>query len=324
MALSRRSLALPADPPSVRLARAWVAEVLAEIGRPELVPTAQLGVSELVTNAIIHAQPPLTVSVTGPVTHPRVEVTDHGPGTLHPVGLTMTDDELPVTFGRGLALVAMNARHWGAEPGPDGFGKRIWFEPAEEMHEDADMSGLFRSFDDVEFEDHGTPPEDSVRVVLRNLPAQLFAQLRRYHMELRRELRLLALSDADRYPIAVTATAMFARTDEERRVTSGVSRLDAAIARGETSVDLEYAVPASAPQTMATAYQLMQDCYRTLAEEHLLAVTPPEALRRLQTWYFGEFARQGRGEAPRPWDGPLELEGPLEGAGANQAAGSTC
>jgi anti-sigma regulatory factor (Ser/Thr protein kinase) len=306
---------------ALRASRAWVAEVLREIGRPELVPTAQLGVSELVTNAIIHAQPPLTVAVTGPVSHPRIEVTDHGTGSLRPITLAMADEE-PATFGRGLALVAMNARHWGAETGPDGSGKRVWFEPATEMHGEADLSGLFRSFDDVEFEDIGNPPSDSVTVVLRNLPAQLFAQLRRFHLELRRELRLLALSDPDRYPIAVAATAMFARTDEERRVTSGVSRLDAAIGRGQLSVDLEYAVPASAPATMAEAFALMQECYRTLADEHLLAITPPDELRRLQAWYFGEFARQGRGEEPRAWDGPLELDGSLEGAMVSRAATS--
>jgi anti-sigma regulatory factor (Ser/Thr protein kinase) len=309
VSLSRRSLALPADPASVRLARAWTAEVLSEIGRAELVPTAQLGVSELVTNAIIHGRPPLTVAVTGPVSHPRIEVTDHGPGSLHPMRLG-TDDGPPATYGRGLALVAMNSRHWGAEALPDGIGKRVWFEPAEDMHPEEDPAGLFRSFDDVEFEDLGTPPADSVRVVLRNLPAQLFAQLRRYHMELRRELRLLALSDPDRYPIAVAATETFARTDDERRVTTGVSRLDAAINAGQLSVDLEYDVPSSAPATMEHAFALMTECYRTLADEHLLAITPPDELRRLQAWYFGEFLRQGRGEPAQPWDGALELDPP--------------
>jgi anti-sigma regulatory factor (Ser/Thr protein kinase) len=322
--LSRRSLALPAAPPSVRLARSWVCEVLVEIGRPELVSTAQLGVSELVTNAIIHGRPPLTVAVTGPVTHPRIEVTDHGTGALHPMNLAVAEDGVPATFGRGLALVAMNARLWGAEPTPDGFGKRVWFEPAEEMHEQADVTGLFRSFDDVEFEDPGAPSTDSVRIVLRNLPAQLFAQLRRYHLELRRELRLLALSDPGRYPIAVEATEMFALTDEERRSTSGVSRLDAAIGRGQLAVDLEYAVPASAPATMERALDLLQECYRTLADEHLLAVTPPEELQRLQSWYFSEFARQGRGEPARAWDGPVALDRSRERAGMDAAADPAC
>ena len=67
MPLTKRSLVLPASPPSVKLARSWVSKILAEIGREDLVDAAQLGVSELVTNALIHSQPPLSVRVRGTV-----------------------------------------------------------------------------------------------------------------------------------------------------------------------------------------------------------------------------------------------------------------
>src|SRR6201747_2582884 len=77
--LTKRSLVLPASPPSVRLARSWVSQILAEIGREDLVDAAQLGVSELVTNALIHSQPPLSVRVRGTVDHPRIEVGDSSP-----------------------------------------------------------------------------------------------------------------------------------------------------------------------------------------------------------------------------------------------------
>lgn len=304
--LSMRSLALPADPLSVRLARSWVGEVLTEVGRPELVPSAQLGVSELVTNAIIHAGPPLTVAVTGPVEHPRIEVTDHGAGELR-VNLAMGDDDFPATFGRGLTLVATVAARWGSEPGPDGFGKRVWFEPAVEMLDDLRRSVPYHPSDNQVFRDNGVQPVGAVTIVLGNFPARMFAQLRRYHMELRRELRLLTLSDPDRYPIAVTGTQLFARIDAERRMTSGVGRLDDAIARGLATVDLEYAVPPGAPATMGEAYAFLQECYRWFADEHLLAINPPEPLRRLQGWYFGEFVRQGDGEPPTAWTGEVEL-----------------
>ena len=68
---------MPAGPPSVRLARAWVSEILEEIDREDLVFAAQLGVSELVTNAILHGQPPVTVGVRGTRERPRIEVTEH-------------------------------------------------------------------------------------------------------------------------------------------------------------------------------------------------------------------------------------------------------
>ena len=69
MPLTKRSLVLPASPPSVKLARSWVSKILAEIGREDLVDAAKLGVSELVTNALIHSQPPLSVRVRGTVDH---------------------------------------------------------------------------------------------------------------------------------------------------------------------------------------------------------------------------------------------------------------
>jgi anti-sigma regulatory factor (Ser/Thr protein kinase) len=83
-----------------------------------------LVVTELVTNAVLHARsaPILTVAV-GPSAI-RVEVFDDGPGTprLRPLG-----DE-PVTSGRGLALVDMVAESWGVAPsGPGGApGKTVW------------------------------------------------------------------------------------------------------------------------------------------------------------------------------------------------------
>ena len=79
VSLTKRSLVLPATPPSVKLARSWVSKILEEIGRGDLVDAAQLGVSELVTNALIHSQPPLSVRVRGTIDHPRIEVVDSSP-----------------------------------------------------------------------------------------------------------------------------------------------------------------------------------------------------------------------------------------------------
>ena len=54
-------LLLDPDPQSVRRARVWIGEELERLGRPDLVDSAELGISELVTNAILHADPPITV-----------------------------------------------------------------------------------------------------------------------------------------------------------------------------------------------------------------------------------------------------------------------
>ena len=76
MPLNRPPLALGRGARGVQDARRWVAGLCTEIGRPELSECAQLGVSELVTNALLHGEPPFTVRMRGTAEHPRVEVRD--------------------------------------------------------------------------------------------------------------------------------------------------------------------------------------------------------------------------------------------------------
>lgn len=305
--LTKRSLALPADPAAVRLARSWVGDVLTEVGRPELAPGAKQAVSELVTNAILHADPPLAVRVRGTHDHPRVEVSDGSPRALRPARFPEDGDAIN-TFGRGLSLVAVNSVLWGWEHNTDGTGKTVWFEPAAEMHDDVDLEAV--RAESATFARPATEPvslEAFVPIHLRNMPARLFGELRRYHFELRRELRLLAFSDPDQYPLALRVSEVFARGDAERAATWGIDALDNAIVGGVESVDLHYRVPESAPATMTELLDLFGQVREHFADEQLLALTPSAVLVELQEWYFTEFGRQARGEEPLPWDGPTRL-----------------
>lgn len=309
--LTRRSLVLPASPPSVKLARSWVTRVLGEIGRDDLVDSAQLGVTELVTNALIHSRPPLSVRVRGTVDHPRIEVVDSSP--VPPQRLPTLDspadlDDLDVTtFGRGLALVAMSSSRWGSDLGLDGRTKSVWFEPGTDATESPREGELFAfTVDPVELEEQG--PE-RVDVHLLDLPVQLFSTWRRFFFELRRELRLLSISAPDDYPLAVRLTDVIEQSDRERRVADGIGRLDEAIAEGRERVDLHYRVPLTAPATMAEARDLLGEVFAAFSEEHLLAVRPADELVSLAWWYLSEFERQGTGEPPLPYDGPLTVAG---------------
>jgi anti-sigma regulatory factor (Ser/Thr protein kinase) len=307
---TKRSLVLPASPPSVKLARSWVSRVLTEIGRSDLVDSAALGVSELVTNALIHSRPPLSVRIRGTVDHPRIEVVDSSPVPPQraPVVPQPEDvDDLNVTtFGRGLDLVAMMSSRWGSDLAHDGRSKSVWFEPTDGARGTRADGGEVFDFD-PDFDDG--PPVDENRVALRllNVPARIFAEMRRYHFEVRRELRLLAMTAPGDYPLAVEITDVFRQSDRERRAAAGVSRLDKAISDEVVSVDLDYSIPASTPATMARLRDLLVECYRAFSEEHMLALRPPDLIVRLQNWYFTEFERQARGEEPVPWDGPTSM-----------------
>ncbi|HSC03038.1 MAG TPA: MEDS domain-containing protein [Solirubrobacteraceae bacterium] len=82
---------------------------------------AQLVVSELATNAVIHAGTPFSVAVRSDGSAVRISVQDWS--SMQPV---MREDNPDALAGRGLRLIAMVSRSWGVEYGPD--GKTVWAE----------------------------------------------------------------------------------------------------------------------------------------------------------------------------------------------------
>ncbi len=300
MPWNERTLALPPSPPSVRVARRWVAEVLEEVGRPELVESAQLGVTELVTNALLHARPPVTVRVRGTIDHPRVEVTDH---SLLPPQRTGSGEQL-VTFGRGLDLVASHANRWGSDINLYGTGKTVWFEPVKDPHPADEVESLQFSMEEaLAALGEETEPAHRMRIRLLDMPVQHFARLRVHFNELGREARIWALTEPERHPGAQELTEIFLDAERQRRQAAGVDQLDRAIAEGVEYADLDYWVTPDSPDTMARLGRVLELVYDSPDERGLLPSTRPKdpLLLELQRWYLNEFVRQGRGEAPMPW-----------------------
>ena len=101
--------------------------MLGDLGAQELEESAELGVSELVTNAVLHAHTPCTVSVlVQPGGGVRIAVADRSP-----VPVQERSFGLVATTGRGLRLVASVSTAWGVEvlPAGGGPGKSVRFEP---------------------------------------------------------------------------------------------------------------------------------------------------------------------------------------------------
>ncbi|GAA2728724.1 ATP-binding SpoIIE family protein phosphatase [Streptomyces nogalater] len=114
---------LDSAPGEVPRARRLVRERLLEWGLPQAVETAELLVSEVVTNAVLHAASDrigLRIVRTDAL---LFEVTDDEPA-LPALLSTAPDDE----FGRGLRVVSRLAREWGASA--TGHRKTVWFEQA--------------------------------------------------------------------------------------------------------------------------------------------------------------------------------------------------
>jgi len=304
------SIKIDPDPQSVKVARDWVVAELASMGRSELADAAELGVSELVTNAILHATPPISVRVGGTQAHPRIEVHDNS--LAAPTMRDMTDDErLLATVGRGLGIVAMFSATWGAEITHQ--GKVIWFEPTAEPVPDAldrvrpgDVFDLSLVVQRRLEEDESAADLYDVRLL--GMPVQLFARHRAWYEEVRRELRLLALNHGEDYPVARELSEVTLQVEQERSLATGIDELDAAVRRGDERVDLTYRVPTSAAVTMIRLRDLLGQVDEFCREQRLLTLTPSRQMLALRQWYLGEFRRQADGEAPLPWPGGYQVD----------------
>ncbi|HKO28436.1 MAG TPA: MEDS domain-containing protein [Solirubrobacteraceae bacterium] len=84
---------------------------------------AQLVVSELATNAVIHAGTPFSVGIRYDGSAVRISVQDWS--LTQPI---MRDNNPRALSGRGLRLISMVSRAWGIDYGPD--GKTVWAELA--------------------------------------------------------------------------------------------------------------------------------------------------------------------------------------------------
>ncbi|WP_345628575.1 ATP-binding protein [Rugosimonospora acidiphila] len=118
----RHSVRLPPDRHAPEQARLTVDRSCAEWGVSRLSQLAQVIVSELVTNAVVHARTPmeLTVRLVGKVLH--LAVRDGDPRSLvDPGGGVDADGH---GYGRGLLIVDSMSDGWGCAP--TGEGKVVW------------------------------------------------------------------------------------------------------------------------------------------------------------------------------------------------------
>jgi anti-sigma regulatory factor (Ser/Thr protein kinase) len=116
-----RERAFPKSNESVRAARQFVTETIQRWGYTELIDDASVVVTELVTNAILHARSPFSVVVGSRDGRLRIAVRDANqtpPARRTPVDLQ--------AGGRGLGVIDALADRSGCELTPD--GKMIWAE----------------------------------------------------------------------------------------------------------------------------------------------------------------------------------------------------
>jgi anti-sigma regulatory factor (Ser/Thr protein kinase) len=116
-------LELPGTPAAPSVARLFIRNLCEEWGASSVCDVAELLSSELVTNAVVHAQTAVELeAVYDDKSILRIDVYDRSPGVVDPEPKPPSEG---AEGGRGLAIVAKLACHWGVDSLAQ--GKRVWF-----------------------------------------------------------------------------------------------------------------------------------------------------------------------------------------------------
>ena len=338
-------LALEPEARSPAVARRWLRGQLTDLGREQLGETAELLVTEVVTNALLHAGTQIRVRLRPEGRGVRVEVADES--SAEPVRRSVSP---MATIGRGLATLDQLASDWGWTVTDE--GKTVWFlirpdpsatgraggastgpvtpPPSASMagaHPDVAQaarrndqrsaggdgaeSGLGRYADGLAGE--------SVEVCLLGLPVRLLMASQEHHDALIRELRLMALA-----PSRDTVLSDGRRSSAEGGLVALVEELGvrhaAARARrdreiqdafdaGLLQIDQVFSVPVSAAEELRKLVGLLAAADLFCDQNALLTLARPPLIRRFSAWYLEEIIGQVAGRSPIRWTGPLTLSG---------------
>lgn len=146
-------------------------------------------------------------------------------------------------------------------------------------------------------------------VRLLNVPLRVLALGREHHDEVMREFAMLAL-DEQLGSHHVPARMLELIDILGRRYGAAGERsdaeVDAALARGDVTIDLVYHVPGHVADAASQLEALMAEADEFCRQQQMLALARPPLQVQFARWYLDEFRRQIAGQPPRPWDGPLE------------------
>lgn len=289
--------ATPATAPSRRLmpmaqsareARRFLAESLPGVS-PDILYTAQLLVSELVTNAVLHASTEIELRTWAAGGRLHVRVFDEAPTRL-PIPHDQTAE---AGTGRGLHLVEQLSAACGVEVSPG--GKTVWFELWPD-HTDLKPGASWK----VPRPTAG----DGSPVVLADVPVGLSRAAQRHRASLLREARLILISGQSIAGVDASDIRDVAGLNDvlDSALSLATSREPAA-----TKLNLEVEVPRDCGPVALRLSEVI-DVLNSSARAGLLLTRPslPE-VRRLRRWMLHQIADQLEFGEPSSWVGQHDL-----------------
>jgi GAF domain-containing protein len=289
---------------STTQARHWVSARLSDLPL-EVAECAALLTSELVTNAVLHAATPLSVTLHVLTGRIRVDVADGSP-----VIPALKEYGPDAATGRGLTLFNTLASGWGVHPVPG--GKIVWFElPVNVPVRVGEFSDGTFHFDLIGMaqSDRREPavPSPQMTIDLLGIPVALLQKASEEYEGLFRELRLMkeradsGIPSSTQLPVRLSVLV----SDVGSRFNGFGPGMDE---NWQDVVDRKVATydwHISLPQAAATAckfYSAMLDEADEFSRSAQLLTLPASATSiAVRRWFLSELVTQLHGQAPTPW-----------------------
>ena len=303
------SVAVPlaATARSVGRARSILRDALLQSGADELVDSATLVTSEIVTNALVHAGTDVLLRVLSTANAVRVEVEDgggHVPVRRHYAQTAGT--------GRGMQLIDELSDRWGVDESVD--GKAVWFEIGDlenELLADGPRGSSQHR------EEAAVPRDAAVRVTLRRVPLLMHVAWQEHAASLLREYLLHVLDDdEDIFTKHAQASDAMSLLSEQLPVPVLPDEPDALMAQAiEPGVSAEEVVLRVAPEAVgcfAVLDELLSNAVRDARAGWLLTPATQPEIEEMRQWLCREVAQQADGNTQAtPWFSRTDVRAPL-------------
>ena len=285
-----RRESLPADARSVREARTVVRTVISEsdlVHRDEWAERASLAVSELVTNAVVHAGTSIELRVHVSDTSLRVEIADHSPHSPAARSHAVT-----AVTGRGLHLVDSSVDRWDIETHAE--GKTVWFEIGEPLH-------LVSDDDSVA----APASETDVRVVLRQMPLLIHVAWQEQISALLREYLLARLEDdpdiLERHAQASAAmNLLFEQVPRPVLVDDPEDIMVNATGPAVTAEEFVLRIPRNAVRDFVVLEELIEEAVVMARSGELLATPTQPEMTAMRQWLCRQVRLRAAGDDSEP------------------------
>ncbi|HVE74527.1 MAG TPA: PAS domain S-box protein [Mycobacteriales bacterium] len=298
-------LELPPEPGSAAAARRAVRALVRECGHEQWLEAAELAVTELVTNGLLHAHTPLTLRAACGA-ELRVEIADSSPAM--PVQRAYGEQ---ATTGRGMGLVAAVTSDHGITPLPDG-GKAVWFIISD--------TGALGDFGEVGgwsevIAEMTAPAPGSKQVRLLGLPATLWLAAEQRHDALLRELALiraargadnddLTAADVARTSVSTAVGHALAVARAEGRARNPLpANHPSQLEEVAPTLDVDLVAAADDAAMFAVLQDVLDEAERLAASEQMLSRPGLPEVIALRDWACEQIIAQLNGQSPSPWPG---------------------